>query len=110
MDKNRELAELLGLCWHEWDNPVLHGQMYQCVLCGIVADIPWHPDYTSDAGKVQLLREMEKREDWLSFLNKVGLGGSYRRRFSIYIEYILDTTGKLRYAVIEWLKKEAADE
>jgi len=108
MEKNRELAELLGLCWHERITSRLCN-------CGFIPTgfeiIENHisynnPDYTSDAGKVQLLREMEKREDWLNFLNKVGLGGGYRRRLSIYIEYILDTSGKLRDAAIEFLKNK----
>jgi hypothetical protein len=85
--KNRELAELLGLTWHEvTDQTMLHD------LCSCR---DWdckeiNPDFTTDAGKVGLLRLMEKREDWPKVIR---------------IDYITNTTGKLRDAAIEFLKE-----
>ena len=105
MNKDREIVKELGGFWHERITSRLCN-------CGFIPTgfeiIENHisynnPDFTSDPGKAQLLREMEKRDDWDEFLNKVGLGGGYRRRHSIYIEYILDTTSKLRDAAWEWL-------
>ena len=115
MDKNRELHELLGLCWHaeaaEWEDArptclcgmtFLHEQYLENHI------INANPDYTTDAGKVQLLREMVKRDDFTRFLGSIRIDLNYDDVPYIEILYIIDTTGKLRDMAIEWLKKVAA--
>jgi hypothetical protein len=113
-DINRELAELLGLCWHEFnDNPE------QCSKCGkwfrgYYVDSP-NPDFTTDPGKIELLRLMEKRADWPEFLwflwDKEGIqiGVVYKAFISnkgIPHIYITDTTGRLAQAAVEFLRRE----
>jgi len=97
MDKNKELAELLGLCWHECNYTV-------CDYC------TENPDFTSDAGKVQLLRLMMERDDFEDFFDHIK-GSFYnqihlRKENMIPLDYITDTTGKLRDACLEWLKEK----
>jgi hypothetical protein len=102
MDKNRELCELLGICWHE---PIAtpDGESIRCI-CGKIhwwRGYPDHPDFTTDAGKVMLLREMRKQEDWKKFYNSL--------HWSTFAEdYILDTTGLLRDKAIAFLKERQA--
>ncbi len=116
-DKNRQIAEKLGMCWHkvvdqqpyEIDG-VSVGSLFIC-SCGMKLYgevVAFHermsnPDFTSDPGKVLLLREMMKREDWDKFITSdyVGLTGSKGR--AIYAKLITNTTGKLRDAVWEFL-------
>lgn len=72
---NKELHDLLGLEWHEW-----HPQdcrIFQC-SCGKIFtcrsawvkhtdDIKNH-DFTSDAGRIELLRIIEGKEWYVDFL------------------------------------------
>jgi len=81
MYKNRELHELLGLRWYEWDNTVGFTHID-------------NPDYAADPRLV--LREMAKRADFKLFMDLDD---------DIPIEYVLDSTGKLRDMAIEYLKK-----
>lgn len=62
MDKNRFVAEKLGLCWHEF-NPDY--DVY-CKKCRRSVGMG-NPDFSSDAGAVELLRLMMKRDDWSVF-------------------------------------------
>ena len=55
MDKNRELCELLGI-------PPIQNHLGQT----------YYPDFTTDAGKVMLLREMKRRKDWRMFVKEEG--------------------------------------
>jgi hypothetical protein len=65
---NRRICEKLGICWHE-------AVIYDGCSCGfstltfLTAHLETHPnpDFFSDAGKVQLLREMGKLENWQDF-------------------------------------------
>jgi hypothetical protein len=64
-------------------------------------------DFTTDSGKIELLRLMMKRKDWPEFLDKVGWCSRWEKHSYLYIDYLTDTTGKLRDAALEWLRKEA---
>jgi len=68
MDKNKKLCELLGIHWHEWKK-VAFDQVEECE-CGRCRLFPWqdNPNFLSDSGRIELLRIMEKREDWKDFL------------------------------------------
>jgi len=109
MDKNRELHELLGLCWHYPAAPSMsHVGGAVCKKCKQRLDA--NPDYAADPRLV--LREMMKLPEaqWIMFLSAIGSMEYNRSDDMIYISLILDTTGKLRDAAIEWLRKEATDE
>ena len=117
MDKNQELCRLLGLPWHEHVSQKFMDDLnYSTCSCGnsfpSIVSLYNHlkhknPDYTSDAGKVQLLREMRKRKDWVMFIGKICSTYRIGREYVLYIldDYILNTTGKLGDVVIEWLRR-----
>ena len=101
MDKNRELHELLGLCWHETkaDTP------WKCSKCGMGMSLVVYPDYAADPRLV--LREMRKRDDWIDFQNWCFVGVTELDGnvcYGVPIDLALDTTGKLRDMAIEYLK------
>ena len=111
MDRNRELCELLGICWHER----VCDLTMKCT-CGdfhslSAGPFPDNPDFTTDAGKVMLLREMRKREDWFEFLNEHGdryriYDGDQIKEDMIPVDDILDTTGQLLDKAITFLKEK----
>lgn len=96
--KNKELAERLGLHICSVGPTLLHCE------CGSKGQINV-PDFTSDTGKVQLLRLMMEREDWDAFQIRINVVGKTKYGH-IWIDYITDTTGKLRDACLEWLRGE----
>jgi len=110
MDKNKELCELLGICWHEIK--IVDGK-YVC-SCGKIAGMLFdscefsNPYFTTPSGMVQLLGIMRERDDWPEFVEeKIGASVYQRNRgwiVTINLDYIFDTTGKLRDAAIEFLK------
>ncbi len=109
MNINKELTEALGMCWHEWDlqeGALLQYKCPPCRKCGKHVDS--NPDFTSDAGKVQLLREMKKREDWNEFQGWCFVGTSTldgQVDYGIPVDLILDTTGKLAKIALDWIKE-----
>ncbi len=120
---NRRFAEMCGLCWHiyGYDPNDRFLRVPQCPKCQIhlSANFP-NPDFISDPRLV--LREMMKLKDWPVFIawyNGSQYGEPIRRHVMnlaaegkitevfIGIRDILDTTGLLVKAGIEWLEKEA---
>lgn len=97
-EKNKRLAKLLGLEWHELtDNGYCH-------TCGHHSCFVVNPDFTTDAGKVQLLREMMKQEGYDVFIIENGSISKHGRHLDcILVDLITDTTGKFRDACLEWL-------
>ena len=98
MNTNRELAKLLGLCWHQMERIHPGGIFKRCYKClkpeseGIK-----QPDFTSDSGKIELLRLMKDKGQWFPIWNLEDL--------------LMDTTGRLAQAALEWLTaKEAQDD
>uniref|UniRef100_A0A6M3JCU7 Uncharacterized protein n=1 Tax=viral metagenome TaxID=1070528 RepID=A0A6M3JCU7_9ZZZZ len=64
-------------------------------------------DWTSSDGKIELLRTLIKREDWPAFVNTIGsqyINIYHYNTRAVDVDIILDTTGKLRDAAIEWLE------
>jgi len=114
MEPNRELAELVGLCWHELieQGP---GKPPICTCNGketIYGDghLKLIPDYAADPRLV--LREMMRREDWHVFWHNHIDIPSDRYRMGVVqklIDLILDTTGQFRDEAIKFLK-EVKDE
>jgi hypothetical protein len=105
-DLNQRLHEALGLCWHHW---VLGKQKFDesdhfyCTKCGYrlgYTETTDQPDYVADPRLV--LREMQKREDWIDFCeSNRWIWANY---MAIKIDVILDTTGKLARLALDWLK------
>jgi hypothetical protein len=118
MDINEELAGLLGLCWHKFIYTGGYGsspdkmtrQVEKCSKCGKKANIygDEYPDFTTDSGKIELLRLMEKREDWLEFaeVNFVIQYDDYSYKAFIPVSLMTDTTGLLAQAAVEFLRRE----
>ena len=92
MDKNRELCELLWIPWHEHNTDCMYSPCYKS-----------NPDFTTDAGKVMLLRTLRDRGDWHDFAKSCGVD-EIRANSMFRIDYILDTAGQLRDRAIDFLK------
>lgn len=105
MDKDKYIAERLGLCWHDpvftsmGSNSIKH----RCVRCHeIVPYVGYNPDFSTPAGTVLLLGLMMKRDDWggdFGFQQIIG-GPEYDK---IDVSYITKP-GTLRDAVYEFLR------
>ena len=114
MDENKELHELLGLCWHEVENGCVKnyatGQVVlYCTKCKrtikICENDMLNLDYAADPRLV--LREMMKQEGWVEFQSWCFIGVlnfDDSLCYGVPVDLILDTTGKLRDIAIEWLK------
>lgn len=107
---NREVAEWLGMCWHESEltalgcptnNPIF----FPCYKCGSRDDNPnfiLHPE--------ELLRGLAKREDWERFIIYIegDCLGDYQdpmynpRRYKIDTYYVTNQTGILLRNVGEY--------
>ena len=97
----KELAERLGLCWHEEDDFI---DSY-CKKCKEIRKA--NPNFRDP---VVVLREAVKMEDWQGFhrhiTNLIAPG------WAIPIDYLLDDNGeperkgKLAKALLEWMRKE----
>jgi hypothetical protein len=114
---NKEVAEWLGLCWHEIVSQqpyeldgVEVGSLFRC-SCGSDLhgeSVAWHlqlsnPDFVKHPE--QLLRLMCKREDWGGddgFQQQLTCCDSYS---CIDPDYITDTTGLLLRKVGEFMRR-----
>ncbi len=109
MNINKELAELLGIVWHDTVStyPLDPKDTKYCETCQeYIGESRKHdnPDFTSDSGKIALLREMMKREDVDDFLRSI-TGGITSPERMIFAYYIIDNTGKLAIAARDFLKR-----
>lgn len=119
-EKDREIAEWMGICWHEtieWKrekDPMkmvhVHGcddtLIYTC-SCGKKSSFdvcPDNPNFTADP--LRLLAEMRKREDWNDLIfDLVDNFPGEEEGFSItHFTDILLIPGALRDVVWEWMK------
>ena len=109
MDRNKRLAELLGICWHDlvpndWPhNSLLPIKHFRCANCDIYtnkceADI--NPDFAGDPRLV--LRECEKTERGREFILHFLL--SHRK--PEILQRLLNTSGNVADEAIEFLEKE----
>lgn len=110
-DECRELAGLLGICWHqiEIDIPLIScscGQVWHGSVDVKEANnhISRNPDFRDPR---VVLREMRKRKDWYKFLLSIGGFNCYRQETEemIPMKYILDDTGMLAKKALEWLRR-----
>ena len=106
MNPNREFHELVGLCWCEPE--YFDTDFDKCPKCGAIysrgREFTKHPDYA--AAPLLVLREMVKREDWPEFLETIGGQITIANKLTawVFLDYILDTTGKLIGRAIDFLK------
>ena len=116
MTKDQFVAEKLGLCWHECETYVNNTNSIVCKKCQQA--IPWqnyfnpNPDFSTDAGAVELLRLMMGRSGFDTFIDsnlELGLVGLVRRnsRF-INVDYV-STPGAFRDAVADWFGWKEAE-
>lgn len=107
-DKNRRVAEWLGMCWHEQ----VDSQTLECKKCGQGLLFPWqrNPDFSADP--LALLRVMRERGDWIRFLQTSCKLYPTIEETADRILQLLLTPGALLDAVDEWIKKrrEAAND
>ena len=100
-EKDRFICKKMGVCWHEYvwvDYPDAPQCSYwECSGCKHKTQYKkyWkdNPDFTSKAGRVQLLKLI--KTSGLGTLTLIGL-----------IEYMRNDTGKFRDAVFKWLGGE----
>jgi hypothetical protein len=110
---NKELAGLIGLCWHE---PLPHKGLdltTPCICGSYNCNSAANPDFTSSDGKIELLRLMMKHlseKDFSEFNSAISCCES--AGVCILTDYITDTTGRLAQAAREWLtaQKEGVNE
>lgn len=101
-EKDKFICEKLGVEWHEQllaDGTCACGYKHWCVNASAL-----NPDFSSEAGRVQLLRLMNEQDKIWSFFTE------YPERqnglFGHLLTYMLNDTGKFRDAVFEWLGGE----
>lgn len=117
-EKDRYIVEKLGGCWHK---PVkfinkkrpCHGWLCACgeeysVFCN--NHLHDNPDFTSEAGRVKLLKLVEKREGFGRFIAQINClsfdeDGDLIDN-CIPIDLMTDDTGKFRDVVYKWLGGE----
>ena len=95
-NRNREFAELVGICLHEWELEGSHWMQlraprWKCKHCSLITENdkerPTNPNY-SDAREV--LRVMREREDWHDFAKaKLGMN-AIQANWAIPQRYILE--------------------
>jgi hypothetical protein len=122
-DLNKELCQLLGICWHEIKfDPTGSNEFPYCQHCGR-QDIPWHweypngkclriasinPDFTSEVGRVQLLKLIKKHKHFHRLIAKINClsldeDGDFIDN-CIPVDLMTDDTGKLAIAARDFLK------
>ena len=116
MDKNRELHELLGKCWHETSVGYNRGWAYVRCSCGKQYHVPndamhENPDYVADPRLV--LREMDQWDKLHQTPPDFRFDSSLTAEYGLIpISYLInddgsfEQTGKLAEAATEFLRKE----
>ena len=111
MDRNKKLAWLLNVLWHEQIQSTFYctcGTKYFGEEAMKSHISKFNPDYAADPRLV--LREMEKRKDWPVFVKRIGARIEDRYTGQPPVDFvradlILDNTGNLRDAAIEFLER-----
>jgi len=117
---NKELCGLLGICWHElgtndWvHNQALPVEHFKCKKCGIYTskcEVDINPDFTSEAGRVQLLKLMMKLKNWKSFVFYLGFSYFSQSLCAQLLEdYFANDNGAFARAARDFLKAMEAKE
>jgi hypothetical protein len=111
-EMNRYVCEKLGLCWHITEG-MRNKEAIRCLKCQQLyfPGNSWNPDFSTDAGAVQLLRLMMGRKDWWVFRNKYGDEHRYNEQSGEY-DYepmipinLITTPSALLKACYAWFKE-----
>jgi len=109
---NKELCGLLGIPWHEVVDEDADLMYCSCgEMGGDINGFEVHcnrlnPDFTTEAGRVQLSKIMWKRKDFDKFLREQ-INGSYWLELEEYIErYVNDDNGAFAIAARDYLKQQ----
>ena len=109
-EKDKFICEKLGICWHEWKSD--HAS-FTCIKCGYRCNSsetpPKNPDFTSEAGRVQLLKLIKPNKRYYHFCERYLIFSCWEHRKKIYAipePLMTDDTGEFRDAVFEWLGGE----
>lgn len=78
MDRDRRLAEMMGMCWHEWERvkvPAVHpfgcGFEVRCKKCGVEHfSNRIYPDFTTPEWRARLMDWAVEQEWWNGFVEK----------------------------------------
>ena len=113
----REVCEKLGLHWHEtvWKNTKYRtaggksvmDKCCVCVKCGERHAV--NPDFSTAAGRVQLLKIMVEHGGWFDFLGyiyKVKPGEPTVYPNNVPVDYLTDDSGSLLFAVRDWFRRQ----
>lgn len=66
-DRDRRLAEMMGLCWHEMDRNPLNPHL-MCAKCQKMwRDIPDNPDFSTPEWRARLMDFCTEQEWWENF-------------------------------------------
>ena len=97
-EKDKFICKKLGLCWHD----IKYGR---CKYCGELGYDLSNPSFTSEAGRVQLLKLIMAAPENSNMVELRNILGSWRNTTLWFInpEYMTDDTGKFRDEVYEWL-------
>jgi len=113
---NKQLCGLLGICWHEED----YLQARHCNIgcsCGFITtrkeELSFHasmsnPDFTSEAGRVQLLKLMMKIKNYENFGDLWFLFACWddkeNKVYAVPTKYLTNDNGAFARAAREFLK------
>jgi hypothetical protein len=104
-ERDKAIWEALGHCTHPRKDFGMDEEYH--LICGLCKEKIYDcrfdvwPDFSSDAGKVMLLREVKKLDNYPDFLHLLNYDYSWIGSFIHGL--ITDETGKLRNAVYDWL-------
>ena len=98
---NKELCGLLGICWHHFME-----KEYRCTHCD-APDYEKNPDFTSEAGRVQLLKLMADRDDYDDFIGFINRWHWIDTEEAFY--FMLDDNGAFAMAARDFLKAMEKD-
>jgi hypothetical protein len=103
-ERDKAIWEGLGHKWRECQECEEHPDDGMCSLM-LINSCRFNPDFSSDAGKVLLLREMMKLEDWQEFVNHlIKDGEAYGIGDALLMALLItDSSGKFADAVYDWL-------
>ena len=120
---NKQLCGLLGICWHEFNSKdskralarsrIFGGSDRECKKCGIGIESEKrkdNPDFTSEVGRVQLLKIMMAREGSARFIIRIYEFNDHNSGAIHFANDIIDDNGAFARAARDFLKAMEAKE
>jgi hypothetical protein len=106
MNLDRRLAELLGICWHEYENSRPKWLGDNCLKCGKLYrdERDDNPHLSTDS--VALLRALMDLPDWDEFLVEHGAVGKHSRDFDMLPVRLIRNPKEFAQAAAEFLAKK----